>query len=511
MLTKKNIVTFLLLIILLGAFLRFFKLGDNSFVADEFLDINSSYAYAKTSVWQNWDFNFGKVNTENAFAPRDERAWIYKWQVAQLFKILPPTESTARTISVLWGIFSIILIFFVAKYFSRKNEIGLLSAFLFTISISGLIFDRRLRMYAMFFAVFLALSWMVFKFIEEKYEGKNKLLKAMNDKTDLNFVYFLPVLILGVISILTHQLTANIIFVLIIYSLIQIGLTVRSGGSLVNKYSIFILLVITGFIGGIILIPKQLGEYTAGLQFFNNNFSYFSKVFADYSNAFLAIIFIALGIYFLWKKQNLKKETLWLASSFFTILLLAVFIWDRNAGEQYIFFALSFEMILISTGIYFLAEFFQKNLAGVSQKVFIITIFLTLLILPNYTYFFQENNIYNQTSNSETPNFRKVFAFFKKSKLDGDVLITRNFRNYYWSGAKVKVFDFGGELAKEKLSLEQIKKITTENSSGWFIISDNDEDYIANDVITFAEKNMEKVSNVAVRGKIKVYRWGEIK
>ena len=166
---KINVSMLLIIIVLLGAFLRFYKLGETSFNSDEFLDINSSFAYAQTGVWQNWDFNFEKVNSDNIFEARDERAWIYKGQVAQLLKVFPPTESVARTVSVFWGIISIILIFFVAKYFSKKNEVALISAFLFAISVSGIIFDRTLRMYAMFFAVFLAFSWFLFKFLEEEY------------------------------------------------------------------------------------------------------------------------------------------------------------------------------------------------------------------------------------------------------------------------------------------------------------------------------------------------------
>jgi len=107
-------------------------------VADEFLDINSSYAYFKTGIWQNWDFNFEKVNADNVFQARDERAGVYKWQVAELFNFLPPTESTARTISVLWGILTIALIYFVATDFTKKKMIGLIGAFLFAISTSGI-------------------------------------------------------------------------------------------------------------------------------------------------------------------------------------------------------------------------------------------------------------------------------------------------------------------------------------------------------------------------------------
>jgi len=508
-LSKKNVFTILILIVILGAFLRFYQLGETSFVADEFLDINSSYAYRQTGIWQNWDFNFGKVNEENAFQARDERAWIYKWQAAQLFKILPPSTATARTVSALWGIISIILIFFVGRYFSKKDAVGLLSAFLFAISVSGLIFDRRFRMYAMFFAVFLAFSWMLFRFLEEKYEGKNKIIKLFWEKIGFNIIYFIPTLVLGLVSILTHQLTANIVFIVLIYCLAQIIFQLKDKGSWFNKYSIIIFLAIIGYISGMIFIPEKINLYTAGLQFFENNVSYFSKVFRDYSSAIPAILFLILGIYFLSKKQHLKKEMLWLVSSFLGILLLAAFIWNRNAGDQYIFFILSFEIILIACGIYFAADFFEKNLEKFGKKVFLIASIISLLILPNYAYFFQNNNTYRQTSEGESPNFEKIFSYLKKNKKDTDVLITRNFRNYYWSGAQIKVFNFGGELAKEKLSLKQVQEIVSQNPSGWFIFTNNDEAYIANDAITFAEKNLEKISNVAVRGKVKVYHWNK--
>lgn len=72
-----------------------------------------------------------------------------------------------------------------------------------------------------------------------------------------------------------------------------------------------------------------------------------------------------------------------------------------------------------------------------------------------------------------------------------------------------KVFDFGGELAKEKLSLGDIQKITTENFSGWFIISSNDESYIANDAVEYVVRNFQRVSNTQVRGDVMVYRWGD--
>ena len=509
MFSKKNIFAALIIIVLLGAFLRFYKLGNNSFVADEFLDINSSYAYFKTHQWQNWDFNFGKVNSDNVLEARDERAWVYKWQVAEVFKFLSPTESAARSISVLWGILTIALIYFIAADFTKKRMIGLISAFLFAISIEGIEFDRKLRMYAMFLPVYLVFSWLFFRFLEGRYEGKIGFLKKISQKWGISPLYLVPALLAGILSLATHQLTANIVFVAGFYLLFWTVLNWNKNKSHLNKYSIISGLGILGIIAASIAIPKTMGSFTAGLAFFTSHWEYARISLSDYTNGILASIFIILGIYFVWKKQSMPKEGSFLAASFLVVLFSAILLWSRNVGNQYIFFIKSFGIILLSSGIYFAAEFFKDNLKNYGKKAYLATIIISLLILPNYAYFFEtSDNTYNQTSESSNPNYRKIFAYFKKYKKDGDVLITRNFRNYYWSGAKVKVFDFGGELSKEKLSLIKIQDIASQNPNGWFIISTNDETYISSEAIDYVEKNFAKVSNPQVRGDVLVYKWG---
>ncbi|HAR99731.1 TPA: hypothetical protein DCR85_01300 [Candidatus Moranbacteria bacterium] len=504
--------TFLILfaIIILGAFLRFYKLGELSFVADEFLDMNSSYAYAQTGTWQSWDFNRGVVNVENEFAPRDERAWPYKIQVAKLFGFFAPTEEVARSISAVWGILSIILIFFVAKYFTRKNSIGLLSAFLFAISVSGIIFDRRLRMYAMFFPFFLLFSWLTYKFFEESYGGKLRVFKYVNEKIGVNLKYILPMLLSGSMSLKIHDLTVSMVAIFTTYVFIMTTKTFLEKKTFIwNKYSVTLSVVLVAAAGIFTFASEKIGMYAAGIKFFNDNFSYFSIVTSDYSHPLLALLFFVAGIYYLAVHKKLSKEGIWLAVSFLVPLLMAVFLWRRNAGAQYIFFAQSFAIILIASGVYGAAKFFKNNLETFSaKKVYFVTIALSLMLLPNYAYFFQENNAYSQTSAAENPNYRSIFTYFKKKKIDGDVLITRNFRNYYWSGQNVKVIDFGGELAEEKFSLAQLTNVVNENKTGWVILSDNDDRYISNEASVYMQENMTKINDIAVRGNVLVYRWG---
>lgn len=504
---QKKVFTLLMAVILLGVVLRFYHLGATSFVSDEFLDINSSYAYAKTGHWQAWDFNFGRVDTENFNPARDQRAAAYKLQVAGLFKYFSPTEGAARSISALWGIVSIVLIYFAASYFTKKKEIGLVAAFLFAISIDGIIFDRKLRMYAMFLPVFLAFSWVLFRFFEEKYFGKIKLVRFFWEKFEVNVLYLVPAFLLGALSLAIHQLTANIIIILFFYALIQVFRKRGRKAVFFNKYYLSLFVMFISFLAAKIIFPLQIKAYTSGLEFFGSHFGYLSRTFSDYSQALLAVLFLAIGMYYLYKEEKLEKETLWVAVSFLSVLLSAMFLWNRNVGNQYIFFVRSFEIILIASGIYALAEFLGRNLEKYKGKAFYVPLALSLLLLPNYGYFFQGTNTYKQTSESDSPNYKKIFTFVNKKVKPEDVFITRNFRNYYWKGKNIKVFDFGGELAEKKLSLDEVKNIQNENPSGWFIISDNDDAYIANDAMDYVVKNFERVSNDQVRGKVLVYRW----
>ncbi len=182
----KKVWIFLLLTVLLGTGLRLYSLGTNSFVADEFLDINSTYGYSQTGTWKAWDFNYGVPATENINDARDERASVYKWQVAQVFKFLPPTEGNARLVSVLWGVISMLLIFFVTNYFTKSKETALIVTFLFALSVSAITFDRRLRMYAMFLPVYLALATSLYALMEHEYRGKWGVVKSVWKKYGVN-------------------------------------------------------------------------------------------------------------------------------------------------------------------------------------------------------------------------------------------------------------------------------------------------------------------------------------
>ncbi len=498
----KRVWIFLLLIVLLGTGLRLYNLGTNSFVADEFLDINATYGYSQTGTWKAWDFNYGVPATANINDARDERALVYKWQVAQVFKVLPPTEGNARLISVLWGVISMLLIFFVTQYFTKSKETALVATFLFALSVSAITFDRRLRMYAMFLPVYLALATSLYALMEHEYRGRWGVVRSLWQRYGVNILFLIPTIALGHLSFLTHQITLTIVPVFGVYVLVMSIILWRSGNRK-NKYSILTALGLLSLLG--VIVTGLWSKISYLFVFFDNHYSYITYAFSDFAQPLMGMLLVIVGAWTLIQTKTTHKQGVWLAVSLGVPLAMAIWLWHRNAGPQYIFFVQSFTFILAAAGVNWLRVLLTEKFSD-AKRVSCIVLILAALLLPNYLYFQKENNTYHETSSGGNPNYRKVFTYFKKQYEPGEALITRNFRNYYWSGAKVPVYDFGGELSERNFSLEEFQTIRAKHPKGWVILSENDLDYLSKEFKNEL-KSLERVSNSNVRGPVEVYRW----
>ncbi|NTW75829.1 MAG: hypothetical protein HGB34_02910 [Candidatus Moranbacteria bacterium] len=505
--TKKNALLALFGILVLGAALRFVGIGALSFSADEFLDINSSYGYFRTGEWKAWDFNNGQTAIVNENVARDERANVYKWQVSQLFRFLPPTEGVARTVSALWGIVSVALLYLVGWKLSGRRTVGLFAAFLFAVSVSGIEFDRRLRMYAMFFPIFLAFSTSLFFLYEREYKGRFKAIRKIWERSGVNLSYLIPTLTFGILSAKTHQLTVNIVPIFGVYVLSMAVIMMRSGTGIRNRYSVTALIGFVGVLGLWVIAPEKVRLLSGTLVFFEDHYSYFGYVVRDYVQPILALFLAGLGAWSLFRTFDRKREAVWLVASFLTPFLMAVFLWRRNEGEQYIFFAQSFLLILVAAGGYALVREVKGTLSGKWKRSACIATIVLAVLVPDWGYFFRDNNAYRQTSSGTNANYRKVFTYVRKHADKGDALVTRNFRNYYFSGMEARVLDYGGELSTEKLSVAELEAFMRTNPTGWFVASDNDMDYVSRETESYIIRTMERQSDPLLRGSVLVYRW----
>lgn len=520
-LKEKKFVLALTVIIFISLFLRLYNLGEKSFSADEFLGVNTAYGYLKTGEWRRWDFNLEKPFEDNEYfktffdfdlwndgSDTYTRAWFYNWQTSQSLRFLPDSQEWSyRLISVMWGVLAVLAVYWVSFKFTKNRTLSLIAALLMAFSLDGIEFSRRMRMYSMFMPVFLVFAWVAFNFFESNMKSRFSWLNKINDKLKLNFIFFVPLVLMGLLSMHLHLLTANFVFVALVYFMVMAFIRYKEDKNIKNHYTIYSL-------AGLIFVGASFqigGALTASLNW-QQHFSYLNNSFFDYGNWVLAGLFLIMGGIYLLKTK--KKEGVFIMANYWVILFLAIFLWDRNVGAQYLFFIKPFQIIMIAAGIWWIASFLRDNLKKYKQEVYWISMAVMLLAVINFAYFFQAENTYTQTAQSENPNYKKVFGYVLNHKNEKDVLITRAFRNFYWQGSKINVFSMGGERAIEgekKITLEKLTEIIKNNPSGWIVYSENDENFISKDAQKYIEKDMTQISNLQTRGPIKVYHWGELK
>ncbi len=520
-LKDRRILVFLVIIVAIAAFLRLFMLGNNPFVADEFLDVNATYGHHKTDIWQAWDFNRGDVSVRINEAS-DKRASVYRSQVSALYSFFPPEEQYIRLVSALWGILTTLVIFGVTFSFTRNPWIALGASFLWAVSVPAIEQNRQIRMYSMFAPIFLLFSWSLFRFLESSRKTSTHIVQ---DAFNLGWLYLIPCAALGVLSFHLHPLTGNILFVVIIYCLVMTVFFHRLGQSL-SRYLVYLLTALGVIVATAIALPAVYGMFSSLLVFFNDNFTYVNHIGATFWHPLLGWLLIMMGVYVSFRPLSRdvtqltteQKAGLWVSVNFLVILLFAIFLWRRNVGAQYIFFIQPFVMILVAIGLERIFRYLSDRGFFVSRTKSSLAFFsLIILLLPAWGYFFARNNTYHLKSDAQTPNYRKVFDYVKDEAREGDVMITRNVRNFYYNGLDIPVFDFGSErgeaaLAAEgkfaKITLPVLQKIIQDNPTGWIVYSDNDEDFITTEARDYMLKDLDRVTDSPrVRGAIFVYRW----
>lgn len=511
----------MLAIFLLGAFLRLHKLGEKSFVADEFLGANAAYGFMKTGQFFRWDFNLDQKMEERPFprfyfdfdiwkgGPQTYvRAWAYNWQVSQSIKFLDPQkESSYRLVSALWGIILILAVYYVTNKITGSKKTALLASFFISISPMSIELSRKMRMYSMLAPVFLLFCYFLFNFLESKRETTLKFVRLLNEKSGFNFVYFLPMAALGMLSLHLHPLAMNIALVVAVYWSVMSFIVFFQTKKVSSKYSAYlgILAIVYSLL---FFFSKEFASLPKAFLQFVLHFSYFNIIFSDYSSWMLAFILIVIGTLSLAKRN--KEAGIFFATLFWLILFLAAFFWKSNVGDRFVYFIKPVQVILLASGLYAVVKYLKENLRVNSQKVAGVFLVFSLLAVPNFASFFGDDSFYVQNSRSSNPNYRKVFTYFINKKKDGDVLVTRNFRNFYLKGAEVKVYSLGGERtekAERRIKLEDIQAIHGENTCGWLIFSQNDLQFISKEAEEYILKNIPKVDNANVRGPISVFRW----
>jgi 4-amino-4-deoxy-L-arabinose transferase-like glycosyltransferase len=148
-------------VLLLALMLRVTNLGGPSFGIDEMLHV-----YAANELMHGDDPNLPSGYPY-------QRALLYTYSVALSGKLLGMNESVARMTSVLFGVLTVALVFFIGRQW-QSNAAGLVAALLTAVVPMQVAFSRQVRMYTVFQFFYLIFIYLFFQAIEGSFQSRKK-------------------------------------------------------------------------------------------------------------------------------------------------------------------------------------------------------------------------------------------------------------------------------------------------------------------------------------------------
>ena len=165
--SKKTLVL-LILVLLTGGFLRFYNLGRESFWLDESA---TALAMKYRGPYENLKniYKTGQILPElyvnNPDLPHGNQDLpVYYFLLANWVKIFGLSEITLRSFSALFGLLSILIVFFIAKEIFNKN-VALLSSLISSMSVALIASSQEARNYSFYLFISLLSVYFLIKFL----------------------------------------------------------------------------------------------------------------------------------------------------------------------------------------------------------------------------------------------------------------------------------------------------------------------------------------------------------
>ena len=186
---KKNYL--LILIIILGTYLRFYGLSFESFWLDETATAIAVRDYTGVEIIKN-SIYYGNIRPEYFKDVTNDLPFYFTsldlW--ANLFGV---TEFSLRFFSAIFGALSIFMIFLVTKELTNR-KVALLSAFIFSLSMINIQYSQEARVYS--FLTFIALSSVYFLIMSLKtgklvYLSIYAILNIIGLNSHFTFIFFM--------------------------------------------------------------------------------------------------------------------------------------------------------------------------------------------------------------------------------------------------------------------------------------------------------------------------------
>ena len=413
---KKIEITFVVLLIFFGSFIRFYNLNFDDLWSDEM-----------TSYWLSNPFYSFSETISLIF---ESNLMISFEIILKIFhKLFGYDVHISRYLNAIISVFSIILFFNLLRKNSVNTNSILYGTFLLAFNIFHIRYAMELRSYTLTFFLALMLINLLFE---------NQYLKKKNSYLD----YFLMIFI-SLLMLFSHSFSIIIIFSLNFYILCLWFLKKNDNSDLIKIFFLNIFIVtffLLFYLKGISHTPNWIEQLD--MSFFTNYF--FSNFFGS---RLIGGVYLVVLLYLLTKsvKQIINKANI---NLFFLILIFFSYFLPGIYG--YIF-----EPILINRYIIFVLIpilFLISHLTFESNNNLVKKIFLSLIIMLTFFNHFTENTFKQFYTNiyPSKPEIGKTLKFINKSNslnysvlLDGnnELNINNIYENYLNNYTKKLKFD----------------------------------------------------------------------
>lgn len=400
---------FLLVITLVAAVLRFYKLGEWSFWGDEMFTVGG----------QEDGFNYSPIRKALSLT------------LIQTFTAMNGlNEWNARIIPALIGIITIPVFFFmVRKLFDTPA--ALLSALVLALSPWHLYWSQNARFYTtllLFYSLALYFFYLGMEQDNPLYLLICMIFLGLAVKERLLALFFLPVIL--VYLLLLRVLSFD-----------------KPKGWRYQNLAIFIL---PGLVGGLFFAGPyllNLSGWFSGFGFSNNSPFWLASGFAYYVSLPIACLGSIGGFYFVMQKN--RAGLLLCVSAITPLLLLLVISPFHYTANRYIFISLTSWFMLAAVT----ATTLIKNTIWPVKLLALGALFI-LIVQP-----IGEDALYYLTQNGNRDNWKAAFSYVEQHRKPDDVVVSGNLQlaNYYLPGQS---FDFA------QIKLDEIK---AQHQRIWFV------------------------------------------
>jgi len=463
-----------LLILLISAFLIFYRLGYYDIWEDENLVIN-----AAVGVYDQ-GFSYLKEGYD--------RAWVHTMMCAGVFEVFGVSEFTGRLPSAIFGIAFVLICFYV---FARWYGMAWLALFIPLVCLMNdrfLILFRYMRMYALLIPLFLGCVYLISRAISRVQQGSEGGLEQRMKRPDWVYVVF-ALLSLPLLAHV-HKLSMIVLPAFGLLLLYQVLLhhtktQVRMVWAMLAGTMVIVFLTFV-----IQLDALRMFRQVAG-RIFSPHMpmtAYFEYMFENGLPRNSTFMFLVSGLGLLGSKVTRQLKTLLVLNYLFisiAVVAMVYLIGSEGRDYRYIAHIVPFVVCTLLMAVHYYSKAIWKG----SYPWTMITVFLlsTLQFAQGYA------SVY--VRHPRAPRYSTVYATLEEQYKPGDALLATNIKTYYLDPVALAGAQYHKVPKKKGYTLEQLKADARLEGHGWFLWELHKTHQLREEVVQYIYKNFKPVHN----------------